>query len=83
MLNKNKEDLGRVFRMLGLAVTLPMLLLSGPLVGYLLSEWLIRTWHLSRSLTLIFVLAGFAGSLIQAIKILKLIYQESQNKEKP
>ena len=73
-----KEDLRRLFWMLGLALTLPMVLLSGPLAGYLISQWLIRQWHLTQNVTLILVLVGFAGSAIQTVRILKQLYQANK-----
>lgn len=79
-LNHKKEDLSRLFWMLGVAVTLPMVLLSGPLAGFLISQWLIQTWHLSTHLTLILVLAGLAGSVVQTIRLLKQLNQGNRKK---
>lgn len=66
--------------MLGLAVTLPMVLLSGPLAGYLISQWLIQKWRLSPDLTLILMLVGLAGSIIQTVRLLELLYKGSRDK---
>lgn len=77
-MNAKKEDLRRLFWMLGLAITLPMVLLSGPLAGYLISQWMIKTWHCNSNLTLILVLLGLAGSIVQTIKILKQLYKGSR-----
>lgn len=76
----SKEDFQRLFRMLGLAVTLPMVLLSGPLAGYLISQWLIQKWRLSPDLTLILMLVGLAGSIIQTVRLLELLYKGSRDK---
>ncbi len=67
--------------MLGLAITLPMVLLSGPLAGYLISQWLIRQWHLTPKLTLILMLIGLAGSLFQTFRIIQQLYRA--NKKNP
>ncbi|HNX67917.1 MAG TPA: hypothetical protein PLL75_00555 [Candidatus Omnitrophota bacterium] len=70
-----QEDLRRLFWMLGLALTLPMVLLSGPLAGYLISRWLIQQWHFDTGLTLILTLLGLAGSTLQTVRILKQLYR--------
>lgn len=75
-----KEDLQKLFWMLGLALTLPMALLSGPFAGYLISQWLIQKWHWAPGITLALVLLGLAGSAIQTIRILKLLYKGSEKK---
>jgi uncharacterized BrkB/YihY/UPF0761 family membrane protein len=75
-----KEDLQRLFWMLGLALTLPVALLSGPFVGYLISQWLIQRWHWNPATTLVLMLLGLAGSVIQTVRILRLLYKGSERK---
>ena len=75
-----KKDLQKLFWMLGLALTLPMVLLSGPFAGYLLSQWLIGKWGWAPGTTLALVLLGLAGSAIQAVRILRLLYKGSEKK---
>jgi uncharacterized BrkB/YihY/UPF0761 family membrane protein len=75
-----KKDIQKLFWMLGLALTLPMVLLSGPFAGYLLSQWLIRKWGWTSGTTLAFVLLGLAGSVIQTVRILRLLYKGSEKK---
>ena len=67
--------------MLGLALTLPMVLLSGPFTGYLISQWLIRKWSWSPATTLVLMLLGLAGSAIQTVRILRLLYKSSEKKD--
>ena len=80
-LNTVKNDLQKLFWMLGLALTLPMVLLSGPFAGYLLSQWLIKNWAWTSGTTLAFVLLGLAGSILQAVRILRLLYRSSEKKD--
>ena len=75
-----KEDLQKLFWMLGLALTLPMALLSGPFAGYLISQWLIRKWHWVPATTLALMLLGLAGSAVQTVRILRLLYKGSKKK---
>ena len=79
-LNTIKKDLRKLFWMLGLALTLPMVLLSGPLAGYLISQWLIGKWGWAPGTTLTLVLLGLAGSIIQTVRILRLLYRGSEKK---
>ncbi len=67
--------------MLGLALTLPTVLLSGPLAGYLISRWLIVKWSWAPGTTLALVLLGLAGSVIQTVRILRLLYKRSEKKD--
>jgi len=75
-----KKDLQKLFWMLGLALTLPMVLLSGPLAGYLISQWLIGKWGWTSNTTLILVLLGLLGSAVQTVRILRLLYKGSKKK---
>ena len=76
-----KKDLQKLFGMLGLALTLPMVHLSGPFAGYLISQWLIGKWGWTPSTTLALVLLGLVGSVIQTVRILRLLYKGSENKD--
>jgi len=80
-LDVKKTDLRRLFWMLGLAITLPTVLLSGPLAGYLLSQWVIKAGYGDSNLTLILVLLGLLGSVIQTVRILKQLHRESKKRE--
>jgi len=66
--------------MLGLALTLPMILLSGPFAGYLISQWLIEKWGWAPGTTLALMLLGLVGSIIQTVRILKLLYKRCEKK---
>jgi len=76
-----KKDLRKLFWMLGLALTLPTILLSGPLAGYLISQWLISKRGWAPGTTLAFVLLGLVGSAIQTVRILRLLYKGSEKKD--
>jgi hypothetical protein len=76
-----KKDLRKLFWMLGLALTLPMVLLSGPFAGYLISQWLIVKWGWAPGTTLALVLLGLAGSAVQAVRVLRLLYIKSNEKK--
>jgi uncharacterized protein YqgC (DUF456 family) len=77
LLLNRKNDLQTLFWLLGMAITLPMALLSGPLAGYFLSQWLIQRWHFNSKSTIILVLLGLLGSLVQTVRIVKRMYKGS------
>jgi len=79
-LNTIKKDLQRLFGMLGLALTLPMVLLSGPFVGYLIGQWLTAKQSWPSGTILVLMLLGLAGSIIQTVRILRVLYRRSENK---
>jgi uncharacterized BrkB/YihY/UPF0761 family membrane protein len=79
-LDTSKKDLRKLFWMLGLALTLPMVLLSGPFAGYLLSQWLIGKWGWPPGTTLALVLLGLVGSAIQTVRILRLLYRSCEKR---
>ncbi len=57
---------------LGLAITLPWILLSGPLAGYIVGEWiLVRLCGMSSSVTVILMVLGLMGSGFQAYRLIK------------
>ena len=81
LLDTIKKDLQHLFWMLGLALSLPMVLLSGPFAGYLISQWLVGKWGWAPGTTLVLVLLGLAGSVIQTVRILRLLYRRSEDKD--
>ena len=60
--------------MLGAAITLPMILVSGPIAGYVLSRYLlIRFFNAPNALVPIFILLGFLASGVQAWQLIQKI----------
>lgn len=73
-----KNNLPQLFRMLGLAVTVPTVLISGPLAGFLAGQWLIQKWNFPSESSIILVLLGLFASAVQTVRILKRLYSESK-----
>ena len=61
--------------MLGLALTLPMILLSGPLAGFLISQLLVKRFGFSANLTPVLMGLGLAGSGWQAFRLIQKLNQ--------
>ena len=70
----------RYLWMLGLAITLPMILLSGPLAGYLIAQLLVKQFKLNLALIPGLMALGLAGSGVQAFQLIRKLNQNS-NKE--
>ena len=75
-----KENSYRLLWMLGLALTLPMILLSGPLAGYLISELLVKKLGMPPRLGPIFMGLGLFGSAWQAYFLIRKMDQGRQEK---
>ena len=72
----------RWFRYLGLAMSVPMILLSGPLVGLMFGMWLDRRFHASPWFTVGGVAIGLLSSGREAFTIIHRIDQEEKSERK-
>lgn len=67
-----KENTYRSLWMLGLAITLPMILLSGPLAGFLIGQFiLVKQFGMPSYATPVLMVLGLIGSGIQAYRLIK------------
>ncbi len=57
--------------MLGLTLTLPMILLGGPLAGYLIGNLLVKKMNLASWTTPVLMAIGFAGSGWQTYQLIR------------
>ena len=73
---KEKDDWASNWRLLGLGFTLLGLLVAGPVVGYLLGDWLDRKFGTSW-LTWVCLLIGFAAAGRQIYLIARRIQEEA------
>lgn len=71
-MDRKKEDSAHSLWMLGLALTLPMILLSGPLAGFLIGQWVfVDQLKMPVITTSILMMLGLIGSGIQAFRLIK------------
>ena len=75
---KPKDDWASNWRLLGLGFTLLGLLVAGPVVGYLLGDWLARKFGQSW-LTWVCLLIGFAAAGRQIYLIARRIQKEAND----
>jgi F0F1-type ATP synthase assembly protein I len=74
---KEKDEWASNWRLLGLGFSLLGLLVAGPLVGYLLGDWLDRKFGTSW-LTWVCLLIGFAAAGRQIYLIARRIQEEAE-----
>jgi len=75
---KSTEDWAANWRLLSLGFTLLGLLVAGPVVGYLLGDWLDRKFGTSW-ITWVCLLIGFAAAGRQIYLIARRIQKEAQD----
>ena len=73
---KDRELLGR----LGVALTIPVVLATGPLAGYLVGSWLDRRWGTAPWALGAAVTLGFIGSGVQVYRMLQWIAQADRTR---
>lgn len=68
--NGNEKDY-RYIRQVGLLTTIPLMLLSGPLIGFLIGNYIDKRFGTAPWFMVLFVCIGFVASIRQTIAIIK------------
>ena len=68
--NGNEKDY-RYIRQVGLLTTIPVMLLSGPLIGFLIGNYIDKRIGTAPWFMVLFVCIGFVASIRQTIAIIK------------
>ena len=68
--DNGEENKYRLFRHVGLLTTIPVVLLSGPVVGYLIGDYLDKRWGTEPWLMIFFLIIGFIASVRQTIAVI-------------
>lgn len=68
---KDKSDLYTWIKLTGLISSIPIILISGPLAGYIAGSFLEERFHTHYYLTVFFVLVGMAASMGETWSIIK------------
>lgn len=66
----------KLVRQMGLAITIPMMLLAGPLVGWFIGSWLDKKFGTNPWLLIILLVLGTTASVRETIKIIKEISKD-------
>ena len=73
------ENPRRLLWIMGLAMTLPMILLGGPLAGFLIGQWvLVDRLKMNPVLAPVLMIIGLIGSGLQAFQLIKKIKESSK-----
>ena len=65
-----KEELYRWIKIGGLVSSIPFILISGPIVGYVAGDCIRNFFHLANYVVYIFILIGFVWSFSETAKII-------------
>ncbi len=76
----SEKDSYKFLWMLGAAVMLPLILLCGPLAGYVLGRWGVKHLGLPGAALPVLIGLGIAASAIQSFKLIKQIQQSDSDK---
>ena len=76
--DKSKADLYRWIKIGGLLSFLPFVLVAGPVAGYILGNYLEKKYGTPVYLLIVLITIGFAASLKEAIRIVKLALRSQE-----
>ncbi len=79
-MTEQRESVSRLLWMLGLALTLPVILLSGPLAGFLIALVVTKQFGLPDYWVPVLCMTGLAGSGIQVYQIIRKLYRAQKKK---
>ncbi len=71
MVKNGDEKDYRFIRQVGLLTTIPLMLLSGPLIGFLIGNYIDKRFGTAPWFMVLFVCLGFVASIRQTIAIIK------------
>ena len=70
IVDNGEENKYRLFRHVGLLSTIPVVLLSGPVIGYFIGIYLDKRWGTAPWLMIFFLIIGFIASVRQTIAVI-------------
>jgi len=77
---KKDEKFYPLVRNLGIVVTIPMVFVVGPVIGFLIGNWIDQKWNTAPWGMITLILLGFIASVKQVIDLIKRA-TNSQNPE--
>lgn len=76
---KPPKDGGRNLRTVGLLGVIPLMIGVGPLVGYIIGDWLDGKLGTAPWLMIVFIALGFGAAIKETIKIIKEANREPED----
>jgi len=68
-------------KQLGVLTTIPIILLVGPIIGFVIGGWIDRKAHIYPWFTIIFVALGFVAAGREIAHLLKVILESDSSKK--
>lgn len=81
--HRNLQELGRIVRQGGLYTSIPMVLLGGPVAGFLIGRFLDQRLDSDPWGVALAVGIGFIAGSVQTIRIIQRAQRESNHSERP
>ena len=78
-MTEHPDDKFKLARQLGIAVTIPMVLLAGPLVGWFIGSWLDKKFGTHPWLVIIVSIMGFIAGVRQTIHMIRDISHDDKD----
>lgn len=73
-----KEELYKQVKIVGMISFIPIVLAAGPLTGYAVGSYLQKRFDLSAHVTNICIAAGFISSLMEVVKIIRIVLKTAK-----
>ena len=78
MPERKPDDKFKLARQMGIAITIPMVLLAGPLVGWFIGSWLDKKFGTEPWFLTIMLIMGLAAGIRQTIQLIKQISRDDK-----
>ena len=70
-----KKEWYKLIKVVGFASFIPLVMISGPLGGYFLGDFLQRRFSWGKHATLVCTLLGLASAIVETIRIIRAMIQ--------
>ena len=78
----NKKPVWKLTEIAGLAVSIPFMIIAGPLVGYFIGRYLRGKFGMHRYVMYIFIIIGFIASFYNTVVIIKMMLKINKEKSR-
>ena len=68
----SKKEVYTLIKLAGILTYVPLVMATGPLVGFIVGDVLVKKLHWASHTVLVLVAFGFLGSIIEVIRIVRL-----------
>ncbi|HNX81166.1 MAG TPA: hypothetical protein PKL77_03375 [Candidatus Omnitrophota bacterium] len=71
-LRMSKKEVYTLIKLAGILTYVPLVMATGPLIGFIVGDVLVKKLHWASYTVLVLVAFGFLGSIIEVIRIVRL-----------